>query len=77
MRSGEFHRSVYDIHANAKMNASAPIDATSACAMCVQVVIRSWMGVMSGTAVRSGMGNLLRCFESRLGGEPAAGNPGC
>jgi hypothetical protein len=39
---------LYGIHANAKMKASAPMEATSAWAMCVQVVIRSVIGVMSG-----------------------------
>jgi hypothetical protein len=34
----------------AKINANAPMEATSACAMWVQVVIKSWMGVMSGPA---------------------------
>ena len=40
---------------NAKMKARAPIEATSACAMCVQVVIRSWMGAMSGPATKKGI----------------------
>jgi len=51
-----FDRSVYALHANAKMKASAPMEATSAWAMCVQVVIRSVIGVMSGAAARSGIG---------------------
>ncbi len=45
-----FDCSVYALHANAKMKANAPMDATSAYAMCVHVVIRSVMGVMSGAA---------------------------
>ena len=42
--------SVYEIHAKAKMNASAPTEPTSARPMWIQVLIRSVMGVMSGPA---------------------------
>jgi hypothetical protein len=49
----------------AKMKAKAPIDATSAWAMCVQVVINSCIGVMSGPAARKCM-RTSRRFESQV-----------
>ena len=40
---------------NAKINARAPIEPTSACPMWIQIVIRLTMGVMSGSPVRKTM----------------------
>src|SRR5712692_2911558 len=42
-----------NLRRNAKMNASAPIDPTSAWPMWIQVVIRFVMGVMSGSPARN------------------------
>src|SRR5581483_1993882 len=63
---------------NAKMKASAPIEATSACAMWVHVVISSVIGVMSGpAAARNGMSATSWWDDRRLGRERLTWNPAC
>jgi hypothetical protein len=61
---------------NAKMEAKAPIDATRACAMWVQVVIRSVIGVMSGPAARKACEPPV-VLKATLGTAHRQGNPGC
>jgi len=54
-RFAQRNSSINVSHMNAKMNASAPTDPTSAWPMWIQVVIRSWIGAMLGSAVRKNM----------------------
>jgi hypothetical protein len=60
----------------AKMKASAPIDPTNAWPMWIQMLIMSWIGVMSGPA-RKTMCVRLQCFEGRLWVGGLRENPGC
>jgi|SRR5882672_5667539 len=68
--------SVIGMHANAKMNARAPIDPTSAWPMWIQLLMRSVSGVMSGPAARKSMRTSSR-FARRLEVDRADRNPGC
>jgi len=61
---------------NAKMNAKAPIEPTSAWPMWIHVLIRSVMGAMSGLAARNAI-CASRSFRGTLPPTKAHANPGC
>src|SRR5579864_1451637 len=61
--SADFDSTAVIFQMKAKMNASTPIEPTSACPMWIQVLIRSRIGWMVGSTVRNNMGASRWVFD--------------